>query len=156
MPSALLAIGAASVERWSEPVPRCLRHIATNGSAVSETEAMGGIERNCARGSPPSAGISQGTSFHQNTRGSRLDGQYGNGAVLSDLVGFAFVTRGKDYSLLDHPSVAARLHLPPDQVQQRTAKPDGASSLRLPPDPGGTRGWDSPEIGGSEKRNVVE
>jgi len=49
----------------------------------------------------------------------RLDGQYGNGAVLSDLAGFAFVTRGKDYHLLDHPLVQARLHLPPDQVQQR-------------------------------------
>src|SRR5437588_5497496 len=49
----------------------------------------------------------------------RLDGQYGNGAVLSDVAGFAFVTRGKDYKLLDHPSVSARLHLPPDQFQQR-------------------------------------
>jgi hypothetical protein len=33
----------------------------------------------------------------------RLDGQYGTGAVLSDVAGFAFVTRGKDYRLLDHP-----------------------------------------------------
>jgi hypothetical protein len=49
----------------------------------------------------------------------RLDGQYGTGAVLSDVAGFAFVTRGKEYSLLDHPLVQARLHLPPDQVQQR-------------------------------------
>jgi hypothetical protein len=49
----------------------------------------------------------------------RLDGQYGNGAVLSDVAGFAFVTRGKDYRLLDHPLIQARLHLPPDQVQQR-------------------------------------
>jgi len=49
----------------------------------------------------------------------RLDGQYGTGAVLSDVAGFAFVTRGKDYSLLDHPLVQTRLHLPPDQVQQR-------------------------------------
>src|SRR3989440_10720742 len=49
----------------------------------------------------------------------RLDGQYGNGAVLWDVAGFAFVTGGKDYKLLDHPSVSARLHLPPDQVQQR-------------------------------------
>src|SRR5215472_14227586 len=49
----------------------------------------------------------------------RLDGQYGTGAVLSDLAGFAFVTRGKEYTLLDHPLVQARLHLPPDQVQQR-------------------------------------
>jgi len=49
----------------------------------------------------------------------RLDGQYGTGAVLSDVAGFAFVTRGKDYSVLDHPLVQARLPLPPDQFQQR-------------------------------------
>ncbi len=49
----------------------------------------------------------------------RLDGQYGTGAVLSDLAGFSFVTRGKDYAVLDHPLVQARLHLPPDQFQQR-------------------------------------
>ena len=55
----------------------------------------------------------------------RLDGQYGNGAVLSDVAGFAFVTRGKDYHLLDHPLIQARLHLPPDQFQQlvRTVGP---------------------------------
>jgi hypothetical protein len=36
----------------------------------------------------------------------RLDGQYGTGAVLSDVGGFAFVTRGKDYMVLDHPLVS--------------------------------------------------
>ncbi|GHO94587.1 hypothetical protein KSF_046350 [Reticulibacter mediterranei] len=35
----------------------------------------------------------------------RLDGQYGMGTVLADLAGFAFVTRGKEYTALDHPSV---------------------------------------------------
>ncbi len=49
----------------------------------------------------------------------RLDGQYGTGAVLADVANFAFVTRGKDYAVLDHPLVQARLHLPPDQSQQR-------------------------------------
>ncbi len=49
----------------------------------------------------------------------RLDGQYGLGAVVADLAGFAFVTRGKEYTVLDHPLVQARLHLPPDQMQQR-------------------------------------
>lgn len=53
----------------------------------------------------------------------RLDGQYGNGAVLADVAGFAFVTRGKDYHLLDHPLLQARLHLPPDQHQQRPESP---------------------------------
>jgi len=62
----------------------------------------------------------------------RLDGQYGTGAVLSDLAGFAFVTRGKEYTVLDHPLVQARLHLPPDQFQQREDKSDGAQPLRLP------------------------
>jgi hypothetical protein len=49
----------------------------------------------------------------------RLDGEYGTGAVLTDLTGFMFVTRGKDYTVLDYPLVQARLHLPPDQCQQR-------------------------------------
>ncbi len=49
----------------------------------------------------------------------RLDGQYGTGAVLADLAGFSFVTRGKEYTVLDHPLVQARLPLPPDQLQQR-------------------------------------
>jgi hypothetical protein len=45
----------------------------------------------------------------------RLDGQYGNGVVLSDLAGLPVVMRGKDYHLLKHPQVQTRLHLPPDQ-----------------------------------------
>ncbi len=45
----------------------------------------------------------------------RLDGQYGTGAVLSDLAGFSYVTRGKDYRLLDRAEVQARLPLPADQ-----------------------------------------
>jgi hypothetical protein len=49
----------------------------------------------------------------------RLDGLYGLGAVLCDVAGFSFVTRGKEYSVLDHPLIQARLHLPPDQLQQR-------------------------------------
>jgi hypothetical protein len=49
----------------------------------------------------------------------RLDGQYGTGTVLADLAGFAYVTRGKDDTVLDHPLVQARLHLPADQFQQR-------------------------------------
>jgi hypothetical protein len=44
----------------------------------------------------------------------RLDGLYGTGAVLTDLDGLFFVMRGKDYAVLDHPTVQARLHLPPD------------------------------------------
>jgi hypothetical protein len=45
----------------------------------------------------------------------RLDGQYGNGAIVTDLAGLAYVMRGKDYDLLDLPAVQARLAQPPDQ-----------------------------------------
>jgi hypothetical protein len=49
----------------------------------------------------------------------RLDGQYGTGAVLSDLAGFSYVMRGKDYQVLEHPLLQARLPLPPDQPFSR-------------------------------------
>jgi len=49
----------------------------------------------------------------------RRDGHDGNGAVLSDVAGFACVTCGKDNRLLDHPRIQTRVHLPPDQVHHR-------------------------------------
>ncbi len=49
----------------------------------------------------------------------RLDGLYGTGAILADLLGFAFVMRGKDYRVLDQPVVQTRLHLPADQEFSR-------------------------------------
>lgn len=44
----------------------------------------------------------------------RLDGQYGTGAVVSDVADCAYVTRGKDYGMLDRAEIQARLHLPAD------------------------------------------
>jgi hypothetical protein len=70
----------------------------------------------------------------------RLDGQYGTGAVLSDLAGFAFVTRGKEYTALDHPLVQARLHLPPDQFQQRPESQTVRSLYDCPQVPVGSEG----------------
>lgn len=48
----------------------------------------------------------------------RLDGQYGDYAVVIDLdkLGLAYVMRGKDYDLLDQPEIQARLAQAPDQV----------------------------------------
>jgi len=48
----------------------------------------------------------------------RLDGQYGDVAVVIDLVvsGLCFLTRGKDYGLLDQAFIQARLQGPPDEV----------------------------------------
>ncbi len=45
----------------------------------------------------------------------RLDGQYGNGVIVADLAGLAYVMRGKDYDLLNLQEVQARLAQPPDQ-----------------------------------------
>jgi hypothetical protein len=70
----------------------------------------------------------------------RLDGQYGTGAVLSDVGGFAFVTRGKAYTLLVHPLVQARLHLPPDQFQQRPESQVVRSLYDCPAVPVGSEG----------------
>jgi hypothetical protein len=123
---ALLETLAASVERWSGRAQRCYRRTATSGSAVSGTEATGAIGKNY--GIRLSAIGRYLTTHHLPQERARLglDGQYGNGAVLSDVASFAFVTRGKDYHLLDHPLIQARLHLPPDQFQQRTDQSDGA------------------------------
>jgi hypothetical protein len=48
----------------------------------------------------------------------RLDGQYGDYAIVIDLdkCGLPYVLRGKDYDLLDHPELQARLAQAPDQV----------------------------------------
>jgi hypothetical protein len=59
----------------------------------------------------------------------RLDGQYGNGAIVADLAGLCYVMRGKDYKLLDLPQVQARLALPPDQ--QTTHRRPGNLSRSL-------------------------
>jgi hypothetical protein len=47
----------------------------------------------------------------------RLDGQYGNGAIVVDLItaGVGFVMRGKDYALLELMQVKERLALPADE-----------------------------------------
>jgi hypothetical protein len=53
----------------------------------------------------------------------RLDGLYGTGAIIADLEDFFFVMRGKDYTILDHPTVQSRLHLPPDAHFSRPESP---------------------------------
>jgi hypothetical protein len=58
----------------------------------------------------------------------RLDGQYGNGAIVADLAGLTYVLRGKDYDLLDLPQVQTRLGLPPDQ---QTSHPETGTCRAL-------------------------
>ncbi len=89
----------------------------------------------------------------------RLDGQYGNGVVLADVAGFAFVTRGKDYHLLDHPLIQARLPLPPDQCQQRPESPMVRSLYDCPEIPVGPDGMScrvvvATHLAGKKKRPI--
>jgi hypothetical protein len=43
----------------------------------------------------------------------RFDGHDGPGAVMADVADCSFVMRGKDDTVLDHPLVHSRLHVPP-------------------------------------------
>jgi len=60
----------------------------------------------------------------------RLDGLYGNAAVLKDVLqsGMGVIVRGKDYGMLDLPVVQARLTRPPDQ---QTTHPESGMSRAL-------------------------
>jgi hypothetical protein len=43
-----------------------------------------------------------------------LDGLDGTGAIIADVDGLFFVMRGTDDAVVDHPTIQARLHVPPD------------------------------------------
>jgi len=71
---------------------------------------------------------------------TRLDGQYGNTAILADLLGLSYVMRGKDYQLLDRPEVQARLHLPADQQFSRAESGPVRTLYDCPDLPVGSQG----------------
>lgn len=61
----------------------------------------------------------------------RLDGQYGTGAVLSDLADLAYVTRGQDYHLLDQAGGTDSPAPAPRPVLHASRKRDSPHPLRL-------------------------
>jgi hypothetical protein len=61
----------------------------------------------------------------------RLDGQYGTGAILSDLAGRAVVTRGKDYQLAGPSRGAGPPASAPRPAARASGKRDRAHPLRL-------------------------
>jgi hypothetical protein len=84
---------------------------------VLATYPIAGVDKPSSH-APTSLAISaylQAQSLQPGQAVVRLDGQYGNGALLTDLAGLAYVMRGKDYDLLDLELVQARLTQPPDQ-----------------------------------------
>jgi hypothetical protein len=140
MGSVPLATPGANVGRSCARAQWLLRLIAINGSARLAIEATGATGRNCAKHSGRLRAISARTSFHRRVPLLHIFGQYGTGAVLADVADFAFVTRGKDYTVLDHPLVQTRLHLPPDQIQQRPESQTVRSLYDCPEVPVGAEG----------------
>jgi hypothetical protein len=140
MRSVLLATRGASAAKWCGRAPSSARLIPISGSARLAIEATVARRVELRKGL---AAITRYLTAHQLSQERtllRLDGQYGTGAVLTDLAGFAFVTRGKEYTVLDHPLVQARLHLPPDQVQRRPESQMVRSLYDCPAVPVGTEG----------------
>ena len=134
MSCVLLATRGASVEKWSALARWSRKLTAGRGSAVSATEATAAIGTHCAGQWLPSSVISPRTNSRKNAHSSRFDGQYGSGAVLADLAGFSLVMRGKDYRVVDHAQVQARLHLP---AHQSFSRPESALVRQL---------YDCPEV----------
>ena len=119
MTYALLATPGASVGKWYGRGPSSVRPTAESRLGSFGNRGNGRYRVELRQGL---SAIGRYLAAHQLSQERALlhiFGQYGTGAVLADLAGFAFVTRGKEYSVLDHPLVQARLHLPPDQFQQR-------------------------------------
>src|SRR5438128_9874716 len=57
----------------------------------------------------------------------RLDGQYGTGAVITDLADFPFIMRGKDYTVLDRTSPSSPTGRWPVRRARRCAQPSSAT-----------------------------
>lgn len=115
----LLATPDTNAGRWSERAQRLLRPIAESRLGSFGNRGNGRYREELRKGLAAIRRYLAAYQFPPEHARLRLDGQYGLGAILSDLAGFAFVTRGKEYSVLNHPLIQARLHLPPDQFQQR-------------------------------------
>jgi hypothetical protein len=119
MTSVPLATPDASEGKLCGPARSSVKLTPLNGSARLATEAMG---TTLAELRQALWAIGRYQASHQLSQEHvllRFDGQYGTGAVIADLADFSFVMRGKDYTVLDHPLVQARLHLPPDQFLHR-------------------------------------
>ena len=144
-----LATPGASGGRWCVPARSSARPTVSTGSARLAIAATVARRVELRQGL---WAIGRYLSAHQFPPAHallRLDGQYGTGAVLSDLAGFAFVTRGKDYTVLDHPLVQAQRAPASRSVPTAPGKPGRAQPLRLSRSAGWLRGRVVPR-GGSD------
>src|SRR5258706_591377 len=156
MTCVLLATPGASVAKWYGPAQSSVKPTAESRLGSFGDRGNGRYREELRKAL---AAITRYLTAHQFLPECTLlhiFGQYGTGAVLADLAGFADVPCGKEYTALDHPQVQARLHLPPDQFQQREDKSSGALPLRLPRGAGGAQEHTVPCGGGDPSSRQEE
>jgi hypothetical protein len=115
--SVRLATRVASVEKSCGPAPHSCRPIPISGWERLAMRAMPTTEGKGSRGLEVIAAYQAQLGLTRDQALIRLDGQYGNGAIVADLLaaGIPWLMRGKDYGLLDLASVKERLALPADE-----------------------------------------
>jgi len=112
-----LATWGASVGRSCVPGPRSCRPIPISGSSPARAAGNGDYRGDLLRGLTVIVAYQTTLGLLPGQALIRLDGLYGNGAIVVDLIGagVCFVMRGKDYALLDLTQVKERLALPADE-----------------------------------------
>lgn len=106
----------ANGEKSYEAEPRCSMRTRRAGWAQMPGAGNGDYRGELLRAIKAITQLSQAWSIPLSRILIRLDGLYGNVALLIDLLssGLGVVVRGRDYTFLDLPSVQAALSLPPD------------------------------------------
>ncbi len=140
MTCALLATPGASVARWCGRAPSSVKPTAESRLGSFGNRGNGRYREELRKALSAITRYLTAHQFLPERTLLHIFGQYGTGAVLSDLAGFADVPRGKEYSALDHPQVRARLHLPPDQLKPRPESQTMRSLYDCPQVPVGPEG----------------
>ena len=111
------ATRGASVGRLSAPEPRSLQAHTHQWLFTCGGAGNGDYRGELLRGLTVIVAYQTALGLLPSQALVRLDGLYGNGAIVVDLIaaGVCFVMRGKDYALLDLTQVKDRLALPADE-----------------------------------------
>lgn len=109
--SALPVTSGASVVRWSAPARPLCKCIPENLVGTSGGRGNGDYRDELASALQAIAAYLKHFALAAEVALVRLDGQYGDAAVIAQLIvaGVSLLTRGKGYELLEHPQVQSVL-----------------------------------------------
>jgi hypothetical protein len=131
--SVLPATQDASEGKWCTPGPSSARLTVSNGSTRLARRSQWALPNGTAKGAKlPSRATSRGTSSRRNAPCSGSLDSMARGPCSPRLSGFADVLRGKDYTVLDHPVIQARLREQCQWQVSATKKPRQVSVLLHP------------------------